>query len=132
MVWDDAPPWRLLVQIRRDERSASYKIDAKIVGDGNKTMSAATPLLLVPGLVFLKDRVARFDDCGAFEWVNVLRQYGTRQSRVESFQNDPDCRIFLISLKAGGLGLNLTAAEYVFLLDPWSVADPVKVARIPE
>ena len=35
------------------------------------------------------------------------------------FQNDPDCGLFLISLKAGGLGLNLTAAEYVFLLDPW-------------
>ena len=31
----------------------------------------------------------------------------------------PDCPLFLISLKAGGLGLNLTAAEYVFLLDPW-------------
>src|SRR4030095_2840211 len=30
-----------------------------------------------------------------------------------------DCSLFLISLKAGGLGLNLTAAEYVFLLDPW-------------
>jgi superfamily II DNA or RNA helicase len=42
-----------------------------------------------------------------------------RQSCVERFQNDPDCRLFLISLKAGGLGLNLTAAEYVFLLDPW-------------
>ena len=42
-----------------------------------------------------------------------------RQSRVEVFQNDPDCRLFLVSLKAGGLGLNLTAAEYVFLLDPW-------------
>ncbi|HYP29940.1 MAG TPA: SNF2-related protein [Blastocatellia bacterium] len=42
-----------------------------------------------------------------------------RRSRVERFQNDPDCRLFLISLKAGGLGLNLTAAEYVFLLDPW-------------
>jgi SNF2 family DNA or RNA helicase len=38
---------------------------------------------------------------------------------VERFQNDPDCKLFLISLKAGGLGLNLTAAEYVFLLDPW-------------
>ncbi|MBI2203408.1 MAG: SWF/SNF helicase family protein [Candidatus Rokubacteria bacterium] len=35
------------------------------------------------------------------------------------FQEDPDCRLFLVSLKAGGLGLNLTAAEYVFLLDPW-------------
>jgi superfamily II DNA or RNA helicase len=42
-----------------------------------------------------------------------------RQARVERFQNDADCRLFLISLKAGGLGLNLTAAEYVFLLDPW-------------
>jgi superfamily II DNA or RNA helicase len=42
-----------------------------------------------------------------------------RQSCVERFQNDADCRLFLISLKAGGLGLNLTAAEYVFLLDPW-------------
>jgi SNF2 family DNA or RNA helicase len=42
-----------------------------------------------------------------------------RQRRVERFQNDPDCKLFLISLKAGGLGLNLTAAEYVFLLDPW-------------
>jgi SNF2 family DNA or RNA helicase len=38
---------------------------------------------------------------------------------VERFQNDKDCRLFLISMKAGGLGLNLTAAEYVFILDPW-------------
>lgn len=42
-----------------------------------------------------------------------------RESCVNRFQNDPQCRLFLISLKAGGLGLNLTAAEYVFLLDPW-------------
>jgi hypothetical protein len=42
-----------------------------------------------------------------------------RQAHVEAFQNDKDCTVFLISLKAGGLGLNLTAAEYVFLLDPW-------------
>jgi hypothetical protein len=42
-----------------------------------------------------------------------------RQARVDRFQNDPACPLFLVSLKAGGLGLNLTAAEYVFLLDPW-------------
>ena len=42
-----------------------------------------------------------------------------RQARVEQFQNDPDVKLFLISLKAGGLGLNLYAAEYVYLLDPW-------------
>jgi superfamily II DNA or RNA helicase len=42
-----------------------------------------------------------------------------RQERVERFQTDPACPLFLISLKAGGHGLNLTAADYVFLLDPW-------------
>jgi SNF2 family DNA or RNA helicase len=41
-----------------------------------------------------------------------------RQARVERFQKN-GYPLFLISLKAGGLGLNLTAAEYVFLLDPW-------------
>ena len=42
-----------------------------------------------------------------------------RQAQVERFQNDPSVTAFLISLKAGGVGLNLTAAEYVFILDPW-------------
>ncbi len=42
-----------------------------------------------------------------------------RKQHVERFQTDPKCPVFLISLKAGGLGLNLTAAEYVFILDPW-------------
>ena len=42
-----------------------------------------------------------------------------RQSKVDRFQTDPECRLFLISLKAGGVGLNLTAADYVFILDPW-------------
>jgi superfamily II DNA or RNA helicase len=42
-----------------------------------------------------------------------------REERVNHFQEDPNCPVFLISLKAGGLGLNLTAAEYVYLLDPW-------------
>ncbi|MCC7145097.1 MAG: DEAD/DEAH box helicase [Phycisphaeraceae bacterium] len=42
-----------------------------------------------------------------------------REDRVQRFQTDPACPVFLISLKAGGLGLNLTAADYVFLLDPW-------------
>ncbi len=42
-----------------------------------------------------------------------------RQACVERFQNDPSVKVFLISLKAGGFGLNLTAADYVFLYDPW-------------
>ncbi|WNJ18644.1 SNF2-related protein [Pontibacter sp. G13] len=42
-----------------------------------------------------------------------------RQGQVDSFQENDDIRVFLISLKAGGVGLNLTAADYVFILDPW-------------
>ena len=42
-----------------------------------------------------------------------------RQEVIQQFQNDPDNHIFLISLKAGGVGLNLTSADYVFIIDPW-------------
>jgi len=52
-----------------------------------------------------------------YEYLDGATQ--NRQAHVERFQNDPDCKLFLVSLKAGGLGLNLTAADYVFLLDPW-------------
>jgi hypothetical protein len=42
-----------------------------------------------------------------------------RAGRVNRFQNDQNCRVFLMSLKAGGVGLNLTEADYVYLMDPW-------------
>jgi superfamily II DNA or RNA helicase len=42
-----------------------------------------------------------------------------RQQRVDRFQTNGKCPLFLISLKAGGVGLNLTVADYVFILDPW-------------
>lgn len=42
-----------------------------------------------------------------------------REQQTEQFQTQEDCKVFLISLKAGGTGLNLTAADYVFILDPW-------------
>ncbi|KAK4372724.1 hypothetical protein RND71_008108 [Anisodus tanguticus] len=42
-----------------------------------------------------------------------------RDSAITRFTEDPDCRIFLVSLKAGGVALNLTVASHVFLMDPW-------------
>ncbi|MCB1192255.1 MAG: DEAD/DEAH box helicase family protein [Leptospiraceae bacterium] len=42
-----------------------------------------------------------------------------RKTHVNRFQSDPNIRVFLISLTAGGVGLNLTAADYVYLVDPW-------------
>ncbi|MCC6972048.1 MAG: SWF/SNF helicase family protein, partial [Phycisphaerales bacterium] len=42
-----------------------------------------------------------------------------RERAINRFQGDDTCRVFLISLKAGGVGLNLTAADYVYIVDPW-------------
>ncbi|MCD6354118.1 MAG: DEAD/DEAH box helicase [Prolixibacteraceae bacterium] len=46
-------------------------------------------------------------------------QTTNREYVISQFQNDAENRIFLISLKAGGVGLNLTEADYVFIIDPW-------------
>ncbi len=42
-----------------------------------------------------------------------------REKAIQNFQNNDSIRVFLISLKAGGVGLNLTAADYVYIVDPW-------------
>jgi SNF2 family DNA or RNA helicase len=42
-----------------------------------------------------------------------------RREVIEGFEGSPETKFFLISLKAGGVGLNLTSADYVFMLDPW-------------
>jgi SNF2 family DNA or RNA helicase len=46
-------------------------------------------------------------------------QTKNRAEKVKNFQENPEVRVFLISLKAGGVGLNLTEADYVYLVDPW-------------
>ena len=46
-------------------------------------------------------------------------QTRNRKELVEKFESSNDTKVFLISLKAGGVGLNLTSANYVFILDPW-------------
>lgn len=54
-------------------------------------------------------------------WKSVYLDGSTqnRERVVTEFQENPEVSLFLISLKAGGIGLNLTAADYVFLYDPW-------------
>lgn len=54
-----------------------------------------------------------------YEYLDGQTPGTQRKERVERFQSDSECRVFLISLKAGGTGINLTAADYVYLVDPW-------------
>jgi non-specific serine/threonine protein kinase len=55
----------------------------------------------------------------AFEYFDGSTSPQERQRAIENFQNKDESRVFLISLKAGGVGLNLTAADYVYIVDPW-------------
>ena len=54
-----------------------------------------------------------------FSYLDGSTPAAKRQEAVDTFQTDDGIKVFLISLKAGGVGLNLTAAEYVYLVDPW-------------
>jgi len=65
------------------------------------------------------DLYARQLDEMGWKYARLTGSTSNRPEEVNKFQDDPECRIFLISLKAGGVGLNLTAADYVFILDPW-------------
>ena len=55
----------------------------------------------------------------SYAWLTGSVDARRRAAEVDRFQNDPTVTTFFISIKAGGTGLNLTAADYVFILDPW-------------
>ncbi len=84
----------------------------EVVEEGHKTLvfSQFTSFLAI---------VRRHLDAEGIEYAYLDGKTKKRNLVVEQFQTDPNCPLFLISLKAGGVGLNLTAAQYVFLLDPW-------------
>ncbi|MES2730390.1 MAG: SNF2-related protein [Bacteroidota bacterium] len=65
------------------------------------------------------DIMRHFMDENGLQYAYLDGSTRNRQEQVDLFQTDRKVSVFLISLKAGGLGLNLTAADYVFLLDPW-------------
>jgi len=68
-------------------------------------------------LALIRARLQELDV--AYEYFDGSTTVQERQRAINNFQSNHDCRVFLISLKAGGVGLNLTAADYVYIVDPW-------------
>lgn len=66
-----------------------------------------------------------------YAWLTGDTPPAERSLAVEAFQQDPKVQAFFMTIKAGGVGLNLTAADYVFLLDPWwnPAAEAQAIAR---
>jgi superfamily II DNA or RNA helicase len=66
----------------------------------------------------LKLLAQAFDEKG-WKYALLTGQTENREAEIKRFNQDKDINCFFISLKAGGTGLNLTAADYVFIIDPW-------------
>ncbi len=106
----------LVDEAKKKDSSAKFDVLIprlqEVVDEGHKALvfSQFTSLLAL-----LREQL----DAAGLKYEYLDGRTRNREERVETFQTNPDVPLFLISLKAGGLGLNLTAAAYVFLLDPW-------------
>lgn len=99
------------------QQPVSAKIDALIEMLGDMMAEGHRALVFSQFTGFLALVKARLD-AEKIGYVYLDGRTRDRESRIDAFKNGTD-PLFLISLKAGGFGLNLTEADYVFILDPW-------------
>ncbi|GHE31063.1 DEAD/DEAH box helicase [Sphingobacterium griseoflavum] len=95
----------------------SAKLDALL--EHLQAISSEHKVLVFSQFVGMLDLIKDALDKARISSTYLTGKTKNRGEVVEAFQNDATQRVFLVSLKAGGVGLNLTAADYVFLVDPW-------------
>ena len=76
-------------------------------------------VLIFSSFVTHLELVKEYIESKNWRYSMLTGQTTNREKVINEFQEDPENHIFLISLKAGGVGLNLTEADYVFIIDPW-------------
>ncbi|MBC3791424.1 DEAD/DEAH box helicase [Spirosoma utsteinense] len=96
---------------------ASAKID--ILMEQIESKSPNHKILVFSQFVSMLDLIRTELETRQISFEYLTGQTTNRADRVNRFQQDETVRVFLISLKAGGTGLNLTQADYVYLVDPW-------------
>ncbi|WP_211316410.1 SNF2-related protein [Niabella yanshanensis] len=99
--------------------SGDHAVKLELLMEQIENKSPAHKILVFSQFVGMLDLVkAKLEERNiGFEY--LTGQTGDRGLRVNNFQTNEAVRVFLVSLKAGGVGLNLTAADYVYLVDPW-------------
>lgn len=104
--------------IDEDYFSGSGKYD-EITRNLQSLLQEGHKALIFSSFVKHLNLVADYLDKEGVNYALLTGATKNREKEIQKFQQDESCPFFLISLKAGGVGLNLTAAEYVFILDPW-------------
>ncbi|MDR1595700.1 MAG: DEAD/DEAH box helicase [Puniceicoccales bacterium] len=119
--------------LRNDNSRDSQKIDALMIKLENIHANGQKAIVFSQFLEFLKEIKSKIE--ATIGRVNVYSFTGAtrnRKSVIEDFQNSDGSAVMLISLKAGGVGITLHAAEYVFLMEPWwnPAVEEQAIARI--
>jgi len=122
----------MITAIQRLRQIANGTGKIKTVFDHLKQLrSTSHKVLIFSEYVTLLEHVGGIMKRSGWQYDLLTGKTQRREAVIAHFQQTPDCQFFLISLKAGGVGLNLTAADYVFLLDPWwnQAAEEQAIAR---
>ena len=107
--------------IKDEERFGNYSIKLdEIVREINENVGNHKALIFSQFLGMLALIREKLEELNIpYAYFDGSTSTNDREKAIQLFQNDEKCRVFLISLKAGGIGLNLTAADYVYIVDPW-------------
>jgi SNF2 family DNA or RNA helicase len=107
----------VLLQDEKLGEDASSKIETLIEQVENK--SGNHKILIFSQFVSMLNLIQKELKARNIEYEYLTGSTRDREGVVNNFQNNENVRVFLISLKAGGTGLNLTEADYIYLVDPW-------------
>ncbi|MDR0796789.1 MAG: DEAD/DEAH box helicase [Tannerella sp.] len=106
------------VLVDSDYQMDAGKFDQIILSFDSLRASGHKVLIFSSFVKHLKLLSAKFDQEG-WKYAMLTGQTEDREAEIDKFAQNNDVHCFFISLKAGGTGLNLTAAGYVFIIDPW-------------
>jgi len=104
--------------VEPDSRAASGKFET-LMGTLDTLRAEGHKVLIFSQFVRMLHLIRDALDARSVRYAYLDGSTRDRQGQVDAFQSDPALGVFLVSLKAGGVGLNLTAADYVIHVDPW-------------
>jgi len=107
--------------LNTEENYGSASIKLKLLMEHINEKTSNHKILIFSQFVKMLSLIrAELDETNiSYEYLDGQTKQTDRKAAVDHFQKDENCRVFLISLKAGGTGINLTAADYVYIVDPW-------------
>ena len=105
--------------LKDEEFKGNHSAKIEVLVEQIENKSSQHKILVFSQFVSMLELIKKELEAKNISYEYLTGQTKDRAAKVNEFQNNENVRVFLISLKAGGMGLNLTEADYVYLVDPW-------------